>query len=166
MMTFLVLIKLKLVMVQVWKSLILELYLYLIPLRLLFLIKYLLSLVLPKICPLLKSLPRNNIYFEFHGFFFLLKDYLGNVVHKGSISNGLYCFYPFLPHAFVQVSVTDWHRHLGHACYITLRCVLSNNNSSIDSNKRQNICPECGMAKTTIFIFFYHLLLQFLNLLN
>lgn len=161
-MIFLVLIKLKLVMVQVWKSLILELYLYLIPLRLLVLIKYLLSLlVLPKICPLLKSLPINNIYFEFHVFFFcfFLRITWGTSFIKVPYRMASISFIRFFNvsspwFCSAQVSVTDWHRHLGHACYITLRCVLSNNNSTIDSNKRQNICPECGMAKTTNFFFF------------
>jgi len=84
-------------------------------------------LVVPQITknllPIQKFAQDNNVYFEFHNSFFLLKDYLGDVLHKGSMSDGLYCFSPFLqrcfPFTFVgaQIFVIDWHSSLGHASY-------------------------------------------------
>ena len=38
----------------------------------------------------------NNVFFEFHASFFLVKDYLGNHLHRGPLSNGLYNFSTFL----------------------------------------------------------------------
>jgi hypothetical protein len=40
----------------------------------------------------------NNVFFEFHASFFLVKDYLGNILHRGPISNGLYSFSASLAH--------------------------------------------------------------------
>jgi hypothetical protein len=40
----------------------------------------------------------NIVFFQFHAFFFLVKDYLGNILHRGSLSNGLYNFSASLIH--------------------------------------------------------------------
>jgi hypothetical protein len=34
----------------------------------------------------------NNVFFEFHASFFIVKDYSGNTLHRGPLSNGLYNF--------------------------------------------------------------------------
>jgi hypothetical protein len=34
----------------------------------------------------------NNVYFEFHSYYFLVKDYSGNVLHRGYLHDGLYQF--------------------------------------------------------------------------
>jgi len=53
-------------------------------------------LVVPQITKNLLSVQKfaqdNNVYFEFHNLFFFIKDYSGNVLHKGFISDGLYSF--------------------------------------------------------------------------
>jgi hypothetical protein len=40
----------------------------------------------------------NNVFFEFHASFFLVKDYLGNILHRGPLSNGLYTLSASLAH--------------------------------------------------------------------
>jgi hypothetical protein len=34
----------------------------------------------------------NEVYFEFHSYYFVVKDYLGKVLHRGHLNNGLYRF--------------------------------------------------------------------------
>ena len=59
----------------------------------------------------------NNVYFEFHSYYFLLKDYSGNVLHRGYLHDELYQFTnnSSLPQAFSCVRSYKWHRRFGHA---------------------------------------------------
>ena len=85
----------------------------------------------------------NNVFFEFHVSFFFVKDYLGNILHRGPLSNGLYNFSTFLARLYpqnlssVRVSTNIWHRHLGHASLPVLNKVIllpvQNKNTSICS---------------------------------
>lgn len=92
----------------------------------------------------------NNVFFEFHASFFLVKDYLGNILHRGPLSNGLYNFSASLarlqPQALssVRVSANIWHRRLGHASLPVI-------NKAIllpVQNKTTSICSECQLAKS------------------
>ena len=59
----------------------------------------------------------NNVYFEFHSYYFLVKDYSGNVLHRGYLHDELYQFTnnSSLPQAFSCVRSYKWHRRFGHA---------------------------------------------------
>ena len=97
----------------------------------------------------------NNVFFEFHASFFLVKDYLGNILYRGPLSNGLYNFSTSLarlqPQALssVRVSTNIWHRRLGHASFPIL-------NKAIllpIPNKNTSICFECQLAKSHVMPF-------------
>ena len=49
----------------------------------------------------------NNVYFEFHGQYFLVKGYLRIVLHRGHVSDGLYHFLPKhnLPQVYSAVRI-------------------------------------------------------------
>ncbi|KAF5451638.1 hypothetical protein F2P56_026728, partial [Juglans regia] len=84
----------------------------------------------------------------------MVQDYSGNVLHKGHSKDGLYCVSPPLQQvvssAFVgiRVSITDWHRRLGHASFRAVNHVLNSNKISVEVNKRHSVCPDCEMAKS------------------
>ncbi|KAA8515147.1 hypothetical protein F0562_018326 [Nyssa sinensis] len=73
----------------------------------------------------------NNVYFEFHDKYFLVKDYSGTVLHRGQVSNGLYHFsnnnVPPQVFSSVRISFDQWHRRLGHAVSPVVQHVLSSN---------------------------------------
>ena len=111
-------------------------------------------LLVPEITKNLLSVHRfcrdNNVFFEFHDFFFLVKDYLGNVLHRGPLLNGLYSFSMSLanlrPQVFssVRVSAKLWHQRLGHASLPVMNKAVSFPNSS----NKMPICSHCQMAKS------------------
>lgn len=102
-------------------------------------------LVVPQITKNLISVQKfaqdNNVYFEFHNTFFLIKDYLENILHKEHSKDGLYCFpqsfqqLTFQTFVGVRVSIFDWHRWLRHASLYTVNYVLRSNKLPIGSNK-------------------------------
>ncbi|KAL6325982.1 hypothetical protein AAG906_038474 [Vitis piasezkii] len=81
----------------------------------------------------------NNVFFEFHIYFFLVKDY-----------NGLYNFLASLAHlqpqalSSVRVSTNIWHRRLSHAFLLILNKVIL----LPIQNKNTSICSECQLAKS------------------
>jgi histone deacetylase 1/2 len=92
----------------------------------------------------------NNVFFEFHASFFIVKDYSGNTLHRGPLSNGLYNFSASLTHlqpqAFssVRVSSQIWHRRLGHvSCPVIHKAI-----SLPIPNKNRPICSDCQLAKS------------------
>ena len=93
----------------------------------------------------------NNVYFEFHDQYFLVKDYLGTVLHRGHVSNGLYHFSTknAPPRAFssIRISFDQWHRRLGHAAFPVVQCVLSSNKLPVDKITRHSVCSDCQLAK-------------------
>lgn len=92
----------------------------------------------------------NNVFFEFRASFFLVKDYLGNVLHRGPLSNGFYTFSALLAHlqpqalSSVRVSTNVWHRRLGHVSFP----VINNAHSFPVKNNACSVCPECQLAKS------------------
>jgi len=92
----------------------------------------------------------NNVFFEFHASFFIVKDYSGNTLHRGPLSNGLYNFSASLAHlqpqAFssVRVSSQIWHRRLGHASFPVIHQAIS----LPSPNKNRPICSDCQLAKS------------------
>ena len=111
-------------------------------------------LLVPEITKNLLSVHRfcrdNNVFFEFHASYFLLKDYLGNILHRGPLNNDLYSFSMSLarlqPRAFssVRVSAALWHKRLGHASFAVINKTLS---LPFSSNKT-SVCSHCQMAKS------------------
>jgi histone deacetylase 1/2 len=91
----------------------------------------------------------NNVYFEFHSFYFLVKDYSGKVLHRGYLHDGLYQFThkSSLPQALSSVR-SEWHRRLGHASNPVLNKVLTSLSFPVEKNKTSHVCPECQMAKS------------------
>jgi hypothetical protein len=73
----------------------------------------------------------NNVFFEFHVFFFLVKDYLGNILHQGPLSNGFYNFSASLAHlhpkglSSIHVPANIWHCHLSHASFPVINKAIS-----------------------------------------
>lgn len=92
----------------------------------------------------------NNVYFEFHSFHFLVKDYSGKVLHHGLLHDGLYKFInnPCLPRALSSLRSSDWHRRLGHASAPVINKVLSSLPFRVLPNKNAHVCPDCQMAKS------------------
>jgi histone deacetylase 1/2 len=92
----------------------------------------------------------NNVFFEFHASFFLMKDYLGNILHRGPLSNGLYTFSASLAHlqpqgiSSIHVSAQLWHRRLGHASFPVINKAIS----IAPRNKLTSICSDCQLAKS------------------
>jgi hypothetical protein len=92
----------------------------------------------------------NNVFFEFHASFFLVKDCLGNIMHRGPLSNGLYNFSASLAHlhpkglSSIHVSANIWHRHLSHASLPVINKAIS----LAHQNKNSYILSECQLAKS------------------
>ena len=94
----------------------------------------------------------NNVYFEFHGHYFLVKGYSETILHRGCVSNGLYQFISskFSPQALSssRISFNIWHRRLGHAAFPTVKRVLSLNNLPVDKSPVHSVCHDCQLAKS------------------
>ena len=79
-----------------------------------------------------------------------MKDYLGKILHRGPLSNGLYNFSASLAHlqpqalSSVCVSTNIWHRCLGHASLLVLNKVIL----LPVQNKNTSFCSECRLAKS------------------
>lgn len=78
-----------------------------------------------------------------------MKDYLGNLLHRGPLSNGLYNFSASLarlqPQALssVRVSANVWYHRLGHASIQVINKAIS----LPIQNKNLSIYSECQLAK-------------------
>uniref|UniRef100_A0A6N2M8Q2 Integrase catalytic domain-containing protein n=1 Tax=Salix viminalis TaxID=40686 RepID=A0A6N2M8Q2_SALVM len=94
----------------------------------------------------------SNVYFEFHGHYFLVKGYSGIVLHRGHVSDGLYHFLPKnnSPQAFsvARISFDLWHRRLGLVASPVVHRVLSSNKLSVDKIKTITVCHDCQLAKS------------------
>ena len=82
----------------------------------------------------------NNVYFEFHDQYFLVKDYSRIVLHRGHINNGLYHFstknVPPQTFSSVRISFDQWHRRFGHVASQVVQRVLSSNKLLVDIKKK------------------------------
>lgn len=96
----------------------------------------------------------NNVFFEFHDSYFLIKDYSGSIQHKGYVQDGLYCFsQPFRHYsasAFVatRVLISAWRNRLGHASFPIVQCVLSATKIPVVMQNRHIVCLDCQLAKS------------------
>ncbi|KAF5447766.1 hypothetical protein F2P56_033290 [Juglans regia] len=87
----------------------------------------------------------NNVYFEFHENFFLIKDYSGNILHHCLLKNGLYsfsaCTNPEPYHAFsaVHLPLSLWHKWLGHASIPVVLRAVSKSSIPVEANKKHSM---------------------------
>ena len=98
----------------------------------------------------------NNVYFEFHSQYFLVKGYSRIVLHRGHVSDRLYHFLPKnTPQSFsgVRISFDLWHRHIGHAASPVVHRVLTSNKLPVDKIKTNSVCPDCQLAKNLVLPF-------------
>jgi len=91
----------------------------------------------------------NLVYFEFHDSFFLIKDYLRKILHRGTFDqDGLYLFSNLQdpPLAFIVVLVHAsyplWHYHLSYASFPVLQKSISAFAFPI-ANKSLPVCSDC-----------------------
>jgi histone deacetylase 1/2 len=97
----------------------------------------------------------NNVYFEFHPDFFLIKDRdTRSTLLKGSCQRGMYLL-PSAPASSKQalgvnkVPLERWHHRLGHPSFRIVERVLRDHKlpCSFDSNK-DVVCDACQRAKS------------------
>jgi hypothetical protein len=96
----------------------------------------------------------NDIFMEFHPFFFLIKDRATRrTLFKGPCYGGLY---PLVPvsmgskHAFVTIkpSSSTWHRRLGHLSSFVAQQVLRKNKLAHTPEINPYVCDSCQQAKS------------------
>lgn len=98
----------------------------------------------------------NNVLFEFHHSYFLVKDHhVKNTILIGPSKAGLYC----LPSASscsyspsVQLaehaSTKCWHRRLGHPHLRFLRHIITANHLPCSSSTFKSLCSACQIGKS------------------
>lgn len=103
----------------------------------------------------------NNIFFEFHPSFFVVKDCrTGRVVLQGPNKRGLYCLYHSKHYHWYEPSASlgkrktmdIWHRRLGHPMERIVKSVVSSHFLPV-SNKNYYFCQPCHMTKSHKFPF-------------
>jgi hypothetical protein len=101
-----------------------------------------------------------NTFFEFHPYYFLLKDRKsGKILLHDPNKHGLYQFpnstnkLPAFVHVGGRVSTSQWHSRLGHPALRVVRRVLSNFRLPIASKKEMSPCPACLSSKSKQLIF-------------
>jgi hypothetical protein len=85
----------------------------------------------------------NNVYFEFHSSFFVIKDcQTRSILHRGPLKNGLYQLLPSptsspSPYSLVgeRTSANQWRKRLGHPALRTVKHVISKFSLPAFSNK-------------------------------
>jgi hypothetical protein len=101
----------------------------------------------------------NDAFFEFHPWYFFLKDRDSRKLLQGRCKNGLYplpleaCLSETPPNknslTTVKPSMARWHQQLGHASSpIVHRVVSQNNLSHSKENLEESVCDACQRAKS------------------
>ena len=98
----------------------------------------------------------NDVYFEFHKFFFYVKDLQsGRILLKGKRNHGLYSLLPppvssASPAAYlgVRTSLDGWHSRLGHPSLRIVRQVIAKNNLDLLRSSASSICHACQLGKS------------------
>lgn len=95
----------------------------------------------------------NNVYFEFHPFFFCVKDRAtGATLMHGPSSGDLYSLRPRAIHSptsysAIRLSPLVWHARIGHPSFKVLRQVLQQTGISTTSI-RSSHCTSCRLNKS------------------
>jgi len=98
----------------------------------------------------------NNVYFEFHPFFFYIKNpSSGVILLQGPSKNS---FYPpqtltspsTSPASYLseRVSVPQWHTRLGHPALRTTKAILSKFHLAVTNNKYFPVNHACQLGKS------------------
>jgi hypothetical protein len=98
----------------------------------------------------------NNIFFEFHPWYFLIKDRATrSLLLEGKCESGLYPLKPsdaeFIKQAFVSYSARpdQWHARFGHPSSQVVRSVLRLNNlPCLKESSASSVCNACQLAKS------------------
>lgn len=107
----------------------------------------------------------NNVYFEFHPGFCLVRDLLNkNILLQGKLDQGLYKFSNMRKRSFCNnlewcnnvstnndkdVNILDaWHCKLGHSSSDVVKQVLNENKISFPKLCSSNICTHCQIGKS------------------
>ena len=98
----------------------------------------------------------NDVFLEFHPFFFLIKDQATRrTLFKGPCHGGLYPLVPFSTgssskHAFLTIkpSSSTWHCRLGHPPSFVVQQVLRKHTLSHSPEINPYICDSCQLAKS------------------
>ena len=95
----------------------------------------------------------NNVYFEFHPSFFVVKDIQsGKELLRGPNKGGLYCLKHTNSHSTPSVfigkcsSFDTWHRRLGHPMMRIVHQVVSHN--SLPLKIKESFCSFCPLGKS------------------
>jgi hypothetical protein len=98
----------------------------------------------------------NDIFIEFHPYFFLIKDQkTKKVMLHGPCKGGLYHLPPSssrfrkLVFSAIKIPAARWHSRLGHPAHDIVRCVVSMNNlpcASFDLSS-ESMCDACACVK-------------------
>ena len=96
----------------------------------------------------------NLVFFEFHDHFFLIKDYSGKILHRGTFKDGLYSF-SNLSDIFSSRALTAvrefyqiWHNRLGHASFPVLQKSISAFTLHV-ANKKLPVCSDCQLPRSS-----------------
>jgi hypothetical protein len=98
----------------------------------------------------------NNIFFEFHPWYFLIKDRATrNVLPKVKCESGLYPIKPadveYIKQAFVSYSARQdqWHAWFGHPSSQVIRSILRLNNlPCLKESSLSSVCNACQLGKS------------------
>ena len=98
---------------------------------------------------------QNNVFIEFHPFYFLVKDKIsGAILLKGACNNGIYTF----PESIVaskkfanvheRTSIDGWHKRLGHLSIKIVHHLVKKFSLPISSTRTlSSLCHSCSINK-------------------
>jgi histone deacetylase 1/2 len=110
----------------------------------------------PSVTRNLLSVPRftrdNNVFFEFHPWYFFVKDRATReILLRGGVHGGLYRVdNPSVRRVFsgLRVSREQWHARLGHPATPVVKHILHRNKLPLDSSSNNVICDSCQQGKS------------------
>jgi histone deacetylase 1/2 len=110
----------------------------------------------PSVTRNLLSVPKftrdNNVFFEFHPWYFFVKDRATReILLRGGVHGGLYRIDdPFIKQVFsgLKVSREKWHARLGHPATPIVRHVLHRNKLPLYGSTNNVICDSCQQGKS------------------
>lgn len=98
----------------------------------------------------------NNVYFEFHSSFFVLKDESTHTtLLSGPSDNGLYSLclpqlklIPKIAFTATKVSSAIWHQRLGHPHQRVFNYVISSCSLPVSTKLNSSLCTSCQLGKS------------------
>ena len=98
----------------------------------------------------------NNVFLEFHPYFFLFKDQVTKqILHRGFCVDGLYsllpkyCKFNKQVYGAIKLSAERWHSRLGHPSFATVHQILGRHKLPVVGERdSETICDSCQRAKS------------------